>query len=556
MATLAVRGKGAVRRLAFAPGQTLFRLLLAAEVPIRCGCSGTGGCGLCLVRVLGGAADPPTPLEALHLDDAQRAAGVRLACQVVPRGDLAVEVLAVAARPAWHYLRRDETVSARVAAPLIPATARHVAKAAGRGAAALARAAAGRLGVAVDLGTSALSLSLFERAIGRWRAGCRGANPQGLFGQDILTRLTAASESPAVAGQLRRAVVEAIGLAIGGLAIRARVPTAAIDAVTLVGNPTMLALLTGDRIARLVDPRQWSRPISCRPADPAAWVRAWGIAGAARIELAAPLAGLIGSDLLAGLIATGLTDTADAGLLIDFGTNTEIALWDGATLWTTSAAGGPAFEGSGLGCGLPAGPGAVDRLAFGDRGPVWHVIGGGPPRGLCATGLVDLIAGLRRTGQLNERGRFAAGVPAAGFALTARGRQVRLSGADVDLFQAAKAAIGAGVGVLLDRAGLAVGALGRVCVGGTFGQGLDIANAQSIGLLPPVPAARVELCGNTALAGAGALLLAPEPAVRLAALRARARVVNLAQTPDFEERFLDQLFLRPPVLRTPAEDAP
>ncbi|WP_295612869.1 diguanylate cyclase [uncultured Lamprocystis sp.] len=152
-------------------------------------------------------------------------------------------------------------------------------------------------------------------------------------------------------------------------------------------------------------------PVARRTPLPGRWPG--GINAAARIDLVAPLAGLIGSDLLAGLIATGLTDTPDAGLLIDFGTNSEIALWDGATLWTTSAAGGPAFEGSGLCCGLPAEPGAIDRLVFRDGHPVWHVIGGGPPRGLCGTGLVDLIAGLRRAGQLTERGRFAPAVPTA-----------------------------------------------------------------------------------------------------------------------------------------------
>ena len=537
MATLAVHANGGVQHVAFVPGQALFRLLLAAEVPIRCGCNGVGGCGLCLVRVIAGTADAPTPLEALHLDDAQRATGVRLACQLIPRGDLAVEVLATAARPAWHYLSRGETAPPRVALrPAHPAPTASAATGSTR---------AGRLGVAVDLGTSTLSLSLFDLTTGHWRAGCRGPNPQGLFGQDILTRLMAAIESPVQAGQMRQAVVEAIGLAISGLAIRARVQTADIAVVTLVANPTMLALLTGDRIARLIDPRRWSQPITCRPADPAAWALAWGIDAAARIDLVAPLAGLIGSDLLAGLIATGLTDTADAGLLIDFGTNSEIALWDGATLWSTSAAGGPAFEGSGLSCGLPAEPGAIDRLMFHDGNPVWHVIGGGPPRGLCGTGLVDLIAGLRRAGQLTERGRFSPAVPSAGFALAAGAHRVRLSGADVDLFQAAKAAIGAGVALLLERAGLAVASLGRVCVGGTFGRGLDIANAQAIGLLPAIPAARIELCGNTALAGAGTLLLAPESIARLTALRAQARVVNLAHAPDFDDRFLDQLFLRP-----------
>ncbi|WPL16388.1 Na(+)-translocating NADH-quinone reductase subunit F [Thiorhodovibrio winogradskyi] len=528
MSSLIVRTTGQTHRLDCEPGQSLLAGLLAAEIPLRVGCNGSGGCGLCLVRVIAGRADAPTPVEALHLEEPQLAAGVRLACQIVPRGDLELEILALAARPTLQYEPPDQAgLPTRTLATSWSASA------------------AGKLGLAVDLGTSTLSLALFDLGTGEWRGGCRGANPQGLFGQDILTRLTMAVDSPARACQMRQSVIAAIGTGLHGLGRRAAARRENIAAVTLVANPAMLALVTGDRIARLLDPVSWWQPVDWSLDEPRDWAQAWGIDPASRINLVPPLSGLIGSDLLAGLIATNLTVDSGPGLLIDFGTNSEIALWDGMSLWVSSAAGGPAFEANGLRCGLPAEPGAIDRLVFRDGLPEWRVIGGGPPRGFCGTGLVDLIAGLRQADWLSERGHLTPEWSASGFALAAAGDVPRLSGADVDRFQTAKAAIGCGIALLLDRTGLAVADLQRIAVGGTFGQGLDIANASAIGLLPAVAPERIALCGNTALAGAAALLLSPERLEHLSALRAAAQVMNLALEPEFEATFLDHLYLRP-----------
>ena len=137
-------------------------------------------------------------------------------------------------------------------------------------------------------------------------------------------------------------------------------------------------------------------------------------------------------------------------LLIDFGTNSEIALWDGRSLWVTSAAGGPAFEGCGIGCGTPAEPGAICRVTRprSDRPAAleFQTIDDEKPRGLCGSGLVDLIACLLESGKLTRIGRFSAEVPRGGIVLLNGDRQpLVLTKRDVDIFQRAKAAIFAGV---------------------------------------------------------------------------------------------------------------
>ena len=155
----------------------------------------------------------------------------------------------------------------------------------------------------------------------------------------------------------------------------------------------MLALLTESDPRTLLLPDSWTLPFDLNPDYAKAWADAIGLSPQAAVEVVSPLAGFVGSDLLAGVVATRLTDQPGS-LLIDFGTNSEMALWDGGTLWVTSAAGGPAFESCGMQCGMPAEPGAIYRVdrQEGSGEMDFQVIGGGEAKGLCGSGLVDLIA--------------------------------------------------------------------------------------------------------------------------------------------------------------------
>jgi uncharacterized 2Fe-2S/4Fe-4S cluster protein (DUF4445 family) len=223
-----------------------------------------------------------------------------------------------------------------------------------------------------------------------------------------------------------------------------------------------------------------------------------------------------------------------------------MALWDGQTLWVTSAAGGPAFEGCGMKCGMPAEPGAIYRFGGppGSDGLDFQVLGGGEAKGFCGSGLVDLIACLRDSGELTRTGGFASLRPKEGYVVPRTDPVIRLTKADVDTFQRAKAALGAGISTLLARAQLSAAKLSRICVCGAFGRNLNVRNAQRIGLLPDAPPGRVELCGNTALAGCERLLLSPTRTEVLASLRKRTAIVNLSQSFDFEALFLENLYLQ------------
>ena len=158
----------------------------------------------------------------------------------------------------------------------------------------------------------------------------------------------------------------AIGEGLSDLARREGINLRRVASLAVVGNTPMLALLAESNHHLLLQPQNWQSPIDCQSFATARWAEAWGLHPRADVRLIQPLAGFVGSDLLAGLVATRLLTGPSPALFIDFGTNSEIALWDGVHLWVTSAAGGPAFELWGLSHGMPAEPGAVSRVV---RGP-------------------------------------------------------------------------------------------------------------------------------------------------------------------------------------------
>jgi uncharacterized 2Fe-2S/4Fe-4S cluster protein (DUF4445 family) len=518
-------GDEAVRHLSFHPGSSLRDILNSSSARVRSGCAGIGACGLCRVRIDEGSGGAPTTAELLHLGEEAVAARTRLACQVIPGGDMDVTVLQPARPSPW---RAPTAPPYRTAYPIAPG-----------------RAANGfPLGVAVDLGTTQITVAICDVVSGRCLGARSGPNPQGRLGADVIGRLDAAARRELDARRLRRWVVEAIGSALLDLSRNEGIALPGVGRVRVVGNSAMLMLLCGGRPEQLLDPAGWEASIDCSP-DDASGLRlgdAWNLSPSAAIDLVQPLGGFVGSDLLAGVIHCRLMDGGEPALLIDVGTNTEIALWDGERLWVTAASGGPAFEATGIGCGMAAEPGAIRRLSRSPDG-VWagEVLESSPPRGICGSGLVDMLAILRSGGEIDERGRLVR----EPLTLDVDGTELSISKADVDTLQRAKAAIAAGTDALLRRAGLRFDRIGTVHVAGSFGEHLDVNNAERIGLLPPIPAARVRLAGNTALRGALDIVLSNEAETALERARRDAKVINLSMEEEFEELFIDHLYLRP-----------
>jgi uncharacterized 2Fe-2S/4Fe-4S cluster protein (DUF4445 family) len=528
MTTLTVIHDGAILDIPLPVGSSVREALELAEVPVRWGCAGNGACGLCAVKIHAGTPNEPTDNERLLVSGERIESGIRLACQLTPEEDLRIEVVSATLSP-----RVIEALPVRVSGE-----ASGVAVATPTGNAGY--------GVAVDVGTTHVRVSLCDLETGERVAACAVDNPQSRSGADVMTRLVAANTSADAAKRIAMVLIDAVREAIGHACASAGIDSRAVVSARMVGNTPMLLLVTMGDTQALLEPHTWTSPLERDLDGGQEWGRAFGIDSDASVEVVQPLAGFVGSDLLAAVLATGLVE-APRCLLIDFGTNSEIALWDGSTLWVTSAAGGPAFESFGLTCGMPAEAGAIRhvRREDGSGELCYDVIGGGPAKGVCGSGFVDLVAHLRDTGNLSAVGRLDEGHE-DGFELRAEGSHIRLMNRDVDTFQRAKAAVGAGVATLLGMAGMAQADVERVCVCGAFGRHMNSDNAAKIGLLPDIPAERFELHEEAAVQGCEQLLVGTSAAAaRLESLRERAVVVNLAQTPDFETLFLDNLYLRP-----------
>ena len=537
------------RHIEFCPGQSLREILDSTSFRVRSGCRGTGACGLCRVNVRTNEPAEPSLIEREYLSGDQLASGVRLACQIKPEQDIEVTVLNREPVTTWRALPDVSRSFSRLSSAL-PLTA------------------GSPYGAAVDIGTTHISVSLYDLSTGEWFAGRTGLNPQACFGADVVTRLIAYNESREAARTLRGLIVDAIGSAIMDIAVREGIGLEQVVKVTLGGNTAMLAVLSGRNCDLLLQPAYWMAPIGCLPENPGEFSATWGIHPEAIIEVTEPLAGFVGSDLLAGVLATKLIEEEPGALLIDFGTNSEIALWDGESLWVTSAAGGPAFEGCGISCGIPGEPGAIFQVREHPGGAVapgaactnfedvifWNklacfdlefrTIDDERPLGLCGSGIVDLIACLVRSGKLTSIGRFSPEIPQSGLVLLNGDRQqMLLTKKDVDIFQRAKAAIFAGVQVLLSMAKLTPGQLRRIYIGGAFGHFLNRENARQIGLLPDLGSNAIELCGNIALRGCEELLMSEDSGKTLNKIKSKARLINMAQCAEFEDFFMEGLYL-------------
>ena len=526
MHTLTVRVGEKAATIAVESRESVREILDTTGLRVRAACGGSGSCGACTVRLVGGHANPPTLAEYLKLTAEERAGGMRLACQLRLTGDAEILLEHPAPASPWKSISPEDLPSIEAC---LPELQEHV------------------LGVAIDLGTTHIRLSLWDRRQGRRIATRSGGNPQSIFGADVLNRLAAARDAGRAAelrNLARGAILDALHDMLARDVGEVTPMLAEIGHVVLAGNTAMLALLTGRGGNALLDPENWQQPIDCQPLDQSEWRSLWRLPNA-HLEVLPGVAGFVGSDLMADLLATGLADGPPGALLVDIGTNTEIALWDGEVLHVTSVPGGPAFESGGIGFGMPAEFGAICAVRRGGAAAFeLEVIGGGAPAGFCGSGLLDAIAVLLKADVIKPSGRIATEYGTEGYRLDPANPRTSITGMAIDAFQRAKAATAAAVTVLMAQAAMPPERVGRLVVCGAFGRHLDVANARNVGLLPDLPDAAVELFGNAALAGCEEVLLGRQGRERLAELAGKLSLINVTLVLSFENIYIEELRLR------------
>ena len=462
-------------------------------------CGGKGICGRCRIRAVG-ALSPLSAEEIRHLSQREIADGMRLSCCAVVQGDCRVALL-------------PDSVMAVVVDGKVSTMAAHPSFAA--------------YGVAVDIGTTTLAARLYDAA-GRLLAQDGCANPQIAFGADVLSRVQAAGEGKDLATPLQIAVN---GL-VSRLAERAGIHPAAIDGAVITGNTAMLCFLTATDTATL-SRAPFGLPRSFGEVVPASAVGLTALSPNRAVYLPPCASAFIGADALCAALACGIGDGGTA-LLADMGTNGEMLLAHDDAVYACSTAAGPAFEGVGISCGLPAVMGAVDEVALVNGTLHPHVIGGGAAKGLCGSGLVDAAACLLALEELTSDGCLGA-------ATVPLWEGVTLTQEDVRALQQAKAAVCAGLLTLLHHSGVPADEVEVLYTAGGFGSRLNGRNAAAIGLLPRDLSPHIEPAGNAALDGAVRLLLDVSAREQLTALAEKVQVVELATDPYFTRHFIEKM---------------
>jgi uncharacterized 2Fe-2S/4Fe-4S cluster protein (DUF4445 family) len=479
-------------------GTPLQDVLFAQGVEFPCG--GRGRCKGCRVKVLAGALPVTADGERL-LTRAEIADGWRLACRGEATGNLRIELAQ------WEAtILADDSVFA-----FTPREG---------------------LGVAVDLGTTTLVAQLLDLRTGHVLAVRLGLNAQARHGADIMSRIEFAAHGGGQAA-LTRIIREQLGRLVAELLEAAEGRAGELRQVVIVGNTVMHHLFCGVSV----------EPLSHHPFEPTddglktsrADEVGWSLAGNPVVHFLPCLGGFVGSDILAGVLATKLHESADLAGLVDLGTNGEIVIGNRERLLCASTAAGPAFEGARISMGMRAATGAISEVHV--EGGQWrcHVIGHTTPRGVCGSGLVDAVAAGLDLGWIERNGRLARGQ-----ALTLA-PPVTLTQGDVRELQLAKGAIAAGIRLLTQQWGARTEDLTRLYLAGAFGNYINRASARRIGLLN-LPREKVVPAGNTALLGAKlALFRLGEGDPASAEVRARIRHVSLNEDPQFPEIYAQEM---------------
>lgn len=576
------------------PGETILAVAHRGGLALGSACGGQGKCNACLVRVEG-ETSPLTAAESGYFQERQIAQGWRRACQVVAQGPCRVHVpprslaaargrgkaevtpLAQSSDPAVmvkHFELEAPSLGnlAGDADRLLAGLAERVdmgvlrvlphflrqhhwrGEAVVRGDEVVALLPRGHraYGMAVDFGTTSVAAFLLDLADGSTLAGATLPNGQAPFGADVISRLGHARKSQEAAAQLAEAAARTLHLLLSELG--EGVPHGEVVELVVVGNTAMHALLLGLPIVGLaaaphVAPMAGSLDARARDLG-LGWIGgAIRLSPGAQVHAAPNIAGFVGGDHVAMLLPVLDAYAGQTIAAMDIGTNTEIALVTGEGITCVSCASGPAFEAGNISWGMPAVAGAISAVSLMGSRLTLATIDDAPPAGLCGSGVLSTLAAMVRDGAIDSRGRVNEDHPRVTrsngeIALLLAdeeqtgGPPVVFTQHDVRAVQLAKAAIRAGLDILLKEKGVMPDGLDRLAIAGTFGSHIDLDDARVIGLIPPLPPERLAKVGNAAGTGARMMLASLGQRYRAAELARAARYLELAGRADFMRTFI------------------
>ena len=513
-------------------GRTLFDLADELELRVPTSCSRNGACHECIVEVKSG-------MEALSPRSAAEAflsGPYRLACQAV---------VCDASHPVeFALLRRHPQIltdtEAR-ACELDPAVSRAGNRVCYEGEP-IDEFRGHVCGAAVDAGTTTAVVNLVDLETGVTVGSSAFENPQRFGGSDVMHRIS--YDSGPFRGEMHKAIVNGVNHELRVMCERLGITRHEIYELVVTGNSTMRDLFfgldvqcIGQRPYRSSVERAWragERPHTALLGEAhtlGLWMHPCGLVYGPPL-----VASHVGADTAAALAAIDVESRNEIFMLVDAGTNTEVVLGHAGRLVCASGPAGPAFEGGGVRFGMPGVSGAIESLGWNGAGFDHRVIGGGAPQGMCGSGLIDLLAELRRHGRMSARGVFAGGAREIAVAPEAG---ISLSRADVSNLAQAKSANYCAQYILMRHYGIGPADIQKLYLAGGFVNYLDVRNAVEIGFLAPVPEERVVKIGNASLEGGREMLLERRKRRTIERVAQAIEHVELETVPDFFEIFVE-----------------
>ena len=523
--------------------KNLLEMLQEKNEYISAPCNGNGTCGKCIVRYKSGATEP-TRRDREVFSEKQLEDGYRLACQSYPVGAYEVELPeleeAIEVLSEWEKQQKTDT-EAYTQTPAEAKTSGGIQdKETAEGTAEKTENAI--YGICIDIGTTALAALLVNLET---EADCQTAvsiNHQRTYGADVLSRMDASNNGKK--WEIQRCIRQDLQKLIRELLQKEKITEQQIQRIVIAGNTTMCHLLRG---------------FSCETLGVAPFLPvdlSWMEGSAAdflgmkeldtKVVILPGISAFVGADIMAGIAKMNMHRSEGYHLLLDIGTNGEMVLGNCRHMYVTSTSAGPAFEGGNISCGMASIPGVISHVFMEETGKVgFQVIGetDGENKkqqaiGICGTGMIDLVYELREHQMIDEHGTYSDLYFDTGYELA---EKVKFTQNDIRELQMAKAAIRAGVDILVKKAGITFDEVDNCYLAGGFGTKIDIKKAAGIGLIPKELEMKTIPVGNTVLAGTKEVLLGKISKEELEKIQTMADVINLAEENDFEELYLSYM---------------
>lgn len=409
-----------------------------------------------------------------------------------------------------------------------------------------------RYGVAVDIGTTTVVVYLIDLKDGRFIDVGSTYNSQIRYGDDVITRIIYATEGGGL-DELKEAIVSDINNLLTPIVEKHNIRIEDIESAVISGNTTMSHLFWGLNPAYIRE-EPYTPTLNTFPLWKAG-IANLHINAHAPVYTAPCVASFIGGDIVAGILASKMYKNSEIALFMDIGTNGEIVIGNNEWLVTAACSAGPCFEGSGIRHGMRATEGAIESVKINSLTfePTLGVIGNGKPIGICGSGMIDAITEMFLTGVIDQKGRFVKGLytdriregfegPEFLFYSDDR-RDIVLTEVDIENILRAKAAIYAGVSLLLKKVGFTLDAIERVYIAGGFGNYLNVDKAIVIGMLPDLPKEKFRFLGNTSIAGAYLCLLSDKMRKEAEKIAYKMTNVELSVSRRFMDEYISALFL-------------